>query len=143
MLTVYPALKWFDADGTAEPYESGRDLDSLTALYVVNYSLLSDYTNLLELPSITQKSKVKSNIKPPPPPQTLVLDAQTFDQVALVRYCSHLVYIVTYNQYLQDDTKNVLVSFTVRQEISSNLSSAHLFGLGSLVWPLQNSETYL
>jgi len=28
----YLALKWFDADGNHEPYESGRDLDSLAAL---------------------------------------------------------------------------------------------------------------
>jgi len=27
------ALKWFDAAGTHEKYESGRDLDSLAALY--------------------------------------------------------------------------------------------------------------
>lgn len=28
------ALQWFDAAGTHEKYESGRDLDSLAALYV-------------------------------------------------------------------------------------------------------------
>ena len=27
-----PALKWFNADGKDEPYEAGRDLDSLAAL---------------------------------------------------------------------------------------------------------------
>ncbi|RDB25771.1 Protein disulfide-isomerase erp38 [Hypsizygus marmoreus] len=74
-VTGFPTLKWFDADGKDEPYESGRDLDSL-----------ADF--------ITKKSGVKSNIKPPPPPETLILDAYTFDEVAL------------------DDSKNVLVSFT-------------------------------
>lgn len=28
------ALKWFNADGTDEKYEGGRDLDTLAALYV-------------------------------------------------------------------------------------------------------------
>jgi thiol-disulfide isomerase/thioredoxin len=44
--------------------------------------------------SITTKSGVKSNIKPPPAPETLILDASTFDEVAL------------------DETKDVLVTFT-------------------------------
>ena len=44
--------------------------------------------------SITAKSGVKSSIKPPPPPVTLVLDVNTFDEVAL------------------DETKDVLVTFT-------------------------------
>jgi hypothetical protein len=34
--------------------------------------------------SVASKSGVKSMIKPPPPPATLVLDAHTFDEVALV-----------------------------------------------------------
>jgi len=74
-VTGYPTLKWFDADGKEEPCESARDLDSLAAF-------------------ITQKSKVKSNIKPPPPDETLALDVHTFDEVAL------------------DPSKHVLVSFT-------------------------------
>ncbi|KAJ8692387.1 hypothetical protein PTI98_009705 [Pleurotus ostreatus] len=74
-VTGFPTLKWFKADGTHEPYESGRDLDSLAAF-------------------ITQNSGVKSNIKPPPPPETLILDYHTFDEVAL------------------DKSKNVLVTFT-------------------------------
>ncbi|OJA12426.1 hypothetical protein AZE42_03387 [Rhizopogon vesiculosus] len=69
------ALKWFDEKGNAEPYEGGRDLDALAAF-------------------ITAKSGVKSNIKPPPPPETLILDVHTFDEVAL------------------DETKDVLVTFT-------------------------------
>ena len=34
--------------------------------------------------SITMKSGVKSNIKPPPPPATVILDAHTFDDVVFV-----------------------------------------------------------
>ncbi|KAF9450908.1 thioredoxin-domain-containing protein [Macrolepiota fuliginosa MF-IS2] len=71
----FPTLKWFDAAGKDEKYESGRDLDSLAAF-------------------VTSKSGVKSNIKPPPPPETTVLDVYNFDEVVL------------------DPSKNVLVSFT-------------------------------
>ncbi|KAJ7707688.1 disulfide isomerase [Mycena rosella] len=71
----YPTLKWFNADGTNEPYDGGRDLDTLSG-------------------NIAQKVGLKSNIKAPPPPETLILDAHTFDSVAL------------------DSEKNVLVSFT-------------------------------
>jgi len=34
--------------------------------------------------SITQKSGIKSNIKPPPPPATVILDTHTFDDVVFV-----------------------------------------------------------
>lgn len=44
--------------------------------------------------SVTQNSGVKSNIKPPPPPAAIQLDAGNFDDIAL------------------DEGKNVLVSFT-------------------------------
>ncbi|KZP23820.1 protein disulfide isomerase [Athelia psychrophila] len=74
-VTGFPTLKWFNADGDAEAYEGGRDFDSLSAF-------------------ITQKTGVKSNIKPPPPPATTILNHLTFDGVAL------------------DDSKNVLVTFT-------------------------------
>ncbi|KAJ7126983.1 protein disulfide isomerase [Mycena epipterygia] len=74
-VTGYPTLKWFNADGTNEPYEGGRDLDTLAAF-------------------ISSKAGVKSSIKPPPPPETLILDAHTFDSVAL------------------DAEKDVLVAFT-------------------------------
>ncbi|KAJ8585743.1 protein disulfide isomerase [Rhizopogon salebrosus TDB-379] len=74
-VTGFPTLKWFDENGNAEPYDGGRDLDALASF-------------------ITAKSGVKSNIKPPPAPETLILDAQTFDEVAL------------------DETKDVLVTFT-------------------------------
>lgn len=71
----YPTLKWFDEKGNAEAYEGGRDLDALATF-------------------VSKKSGVKSNIKPPPPPATLILDAHTFDDIAL------------------DETKDVLVTFT-------------------------------
>ncbi|KAF7327818.1 Protein disulfide-isomerase erp38 [Mycena kentingensis (nom. inval.)] len=76
-VTGFPTLKWFDKDGAYDPYDSGRDLDSLAGF-------------------ITGKTGIKSNIKPPPPPDTLILDYRTFDEVAL------------------DEEKDVLVSFTVR-----------------------------
>ncbi|KAF9030941.1 disulfide isomerase [Hymenopellis radicata] len=74
-VTGFPTLKWFNGDGTYEPYESGRDLDALAAF-------------------ITQKTSIKSNIKPPPPPSYPILDIHTFDAVVL------------------DPSKDVLVSFT-------------------------------
>ncbi|KAF5391644.1 hypothetical protein D9757_002339 [Collybiopsis confluens] len=63
-ITGFPTLKWFNADGSVEPYESGRDLDSLTSF-------------------ISGKSGVKSNIKPPPPPSYRILDYADFDEVVL------------------------------------------------------------
>jgi len=63
-VTGFPTLKWFNADGTYEPYESGRELDDLTSF-------------------VTKKAGVKSNITPPPPSQVLVLDAITFDDVVM------------------------------------------------------------
>ncbi|KAL9714096.1 hypothetical protein Ac2012v2_002404 [Leucoagaricus gongylophorus] len=72
----FPTLKWFDAAGEHEKYESGRDLDSLVAF-------------------VTQKSGVKSSIKPPPPPETTILDVYNFDEIVM------------------DPSKNILVSFTV------------------------------
>lgn len=75
-VTGFPTLKWFPAGSTeAQDYTGGRDLDSLVGF-------------------VTQNSGVKSNIKPPPPPAALQLDAGNFDDIAL------------------DDNKNVLVSFT-------------------------------
>jgi len=63
-VTGFPTLKWFDSEGSVSDYEGGRDLDSLA-----NF--------------IATKSGVKSNIKPPPPPATVILDAHTFDEVVL------------------------------------------------------------
>ncbi|KIK63079.1 hypothetical protein GYMLUDRAFT_222900 [Collybiopsis luxurians FD-317 M1] len=74
-VTGFPTLKWFNADGSVEPYESGRDIESFTKF-------------------ITDKSGVKSNIKPPPPPSYKILDYNDFDQVVL------------------DKSKDVLVTFT-------------------------------
>jgi len=74
-VTGYPTLKWFSADGTPEPFEGARDLEALAGF-------------------VSQKSSVKSNIKPPAPPSYLILDVHTFDDV------------------VQDKTKDVLVSFT-------------------------------
>jgi hypothetical protein len=34
--------------------------------------------------SITKKAGIKSNIKPPPPPATVILDTHTFDDVVFV-----------------------------------------------------------
>ncbi|EIW54716.1 protein disulfide isomerase [Trametes versicolor FP-101664 SS1] len=64
-VTGFPTLKWFGADG-GEPqkYDGGRDLDALA-----NF--------------VTAQSGVKSSIKPPPPPAYQILDAHTFEEVAL------------------------------------------------------------
>jgi len=74
-VTGYPTLKWFDAEGNAEAYEGGRDFDALVSF-------------------ISTKSGIKSNIKPPLPPATVILDVHTFDDITL------------------DETKDVLVTFT-------------------------------
>jgi len=60
----FPTLKWFDAQGSVSDYDGGRDLDSLASF-------------------ISKNSGIKSNIKPPPPPATLILDTHTFDEVVL------------------------------------------------------------
>ncbi|THH06424.1 hypothetical protein EW145_g4097 [Phellinidium pouzarii] len=75
-VTGFPTLKWFNADGgEPEAYEEGRDLEALSAF-------------------VTQKSGVKSLVKPPPPGATLILDTHNFDEVVM------------------DPTKDVLVAFT-------------------------------
>jgi len=76
-ITGFPTLKWFGpGDSTkSEPYEGARDLDALAKF-------------------VTDKSGVKSKIKPPPPPATLQLDYKNFDEV------------------VYDEKKNVLVAFT-------------------------------
>ncbi|KAF8501647.1 disulfide isomerase [Russula emetica] len=63
-VTGFPTLKWFDAEGTVSDYVGGRDLDSFVEF-------------------ITKKTGIKSNIKPPPPPATVILDTHTFDDVVL------------------------------------------------------------
>ncbi|KAG6373480.1 thioredoxin-domain-containing protein [Boletus reticuloceps] len=74
-VTGFPTLKWFDANGKVEDYEAGRDLDSL-AMFVM------------------KKTSLLPNIKAPPPLTTLLLDAHSFDDIAL------------------DEAKDVLVTFT-------------------------------
>ncbi|WVQ67880.1 protein disulfide-isomerase domain [Kwoniella botswanensis] len=72
----FPTLKWFPKGSlTPEDYSSGRDLEALAGF-------------------VSEKSGVKSKIKPPPPPVAVQLDASNFDDIAL------------------DDDKNVLVAFT-------------------------------
>ncbi|KDN44078.1 disulfide isomerase [Tilletiaria anomala UBC 951] len=77
----FPTLKWFpgstSAPESAEAYSGGRSLDDLAAF-------------------VTQKTGVKSSIKPPPPsppPAAVQLNADNFDRIAL------------------DPTKDVLVEF--------------------------------
>lgn len=91
MSLIVTALKWFDAQGSVSDYEGGRDLESLVALWVhlVIYSPTRS-SSCTGFASITQKSGVKSNIKPPPPPATLILDSHTFDEVVFVWVLSPL-----------------------------------------------------
>ncbi|TBU28011.1 protein disulfide isomerase [Dichomitus squalens] len=63
-VTGFPTLKWFNADGTDESYDGGRELETL-----------ADF--------VSTKSGVKSNIRPPPPPAYQILDIHSFDEVAL------------------------------------------------------------
>ncbi|GMK57259.1 hypothetical protein CspeluHIS016_0400930 [Cutaneotrichosporon spelunceum] len=71
----YPTLKWFPAGSLdSDDYNGGRDLESLVTF-------------------VEDKSGVKSNIKPPPPPAAMILDGSNFDKVV-------------------DGSKNVLVAFT-------------------------------
>ncbi|KAG8731254.1 hypothetical protein FRC10_001917, partial [Ceratobasidium sp. 414] len=65
-VTGFPTLKWFGADDAvkSEPYDGGRDLETLAAF-------------------IEKNAGVKSNIKPPPPPETLQLTYRDFDDVVM------------------------------------------------------------
>lgn len=75
-VTGFPTLKWFGPQGgEPETYSEARDLEALS-----NF--------------VTAKSGVKSSIKPPPPGATLILDANTFEDVVF------------------NTSKNVLVAFT-------------------------------
>lgn len=65
--------------------------------------------------SVTEKSGVKSKIKPPPAPVTRILTVHDFDEIALVRAAFvSLPDITRLLTRLQDQTKDVLVTFTVR-----------------------------
>lgn len=80
-VTGFPTLKWFDGKGNYEPYESGRDLDSFTSLWVkLSWRVPIAY----RFCSITGKTGVKSSIKPPPPPSYPILDYSNFDEVVMV-----------------------------------------------------------
>ena len=55
--------------------------------------------------SVTTKSGVKSNIKPPPPPAYQILDIHTFDEVALVRFSFSIFAAVgAFVDYVHDRT---------------------------------------
>lgn len=87
-------MKWFSASGgEPEDYSGGREVNDLATLYVFSHSPTS-VRLLIPCVSVTEKSGVKSNIKPPPPPAFEVLDSRTFDSVAL------------------DPSKDVIVTFT-------------------------------
>ena len=62
---------------------------------------------------MTQKSGVKSSIKPPPPPETTILDVYNFDEIVMVRhyFCKNAFLYIEF--LVQDPSKNILVSFTV------------------------------
>lgn len=51
---------------------------------IVGLLMVQLSTNILTSCSVAQKSGVKSNIKPPPPPEYRILDYKDFDEVALV-----------------------------------------------------------
>ncbi|KAF8596810.1 protein disulfide isomerase [Ceratobasidium sp. AG-I] len=63
-VTGFPTLKWYGANDAikSEPYEGGRELNDLVAF-------------------IEKSAGVKSNIKPPPPPETRDLTYRDFDEV--------------------------------------------------------------
>ena len=60
------------------------NIDMLTQTFL-DLHLVSTFPARSIFSSVTSKSGVKSNIKPPPPPPYQVLDTHTFDEVALVR----------------------------------------------------------
>ncbi|KAG8700299.1 hypothetical protein FRC08_004781 [Ceratobasidium sp. 394] len=65
-VTGFPTLKWFGANDAvkSEPYDGGRDLEALVAF-------------------IEKNAGVKSNIKLPPPPETVQLTYRDFDEVVM------------------------------------------------------------
>lgn len=60
------------------------------------------------LNSITSKTGVKSNIKPPPPPETLILNSHTFDEVALVSKFDAILRFGTHEEYFRIHPKMCL-----------------------------------
>lgn len=63
-VTGFPTLKWFDAQGSDESYDLGRELETL-----------ADY--------ITKQTGVKSKLPVVPASDVLQLDTHNFDQIAL------------------------------------------------------------
>jgi hypothetical protein len=54
--------------------------------------------------SITLKSGIKSSIKPPPPPATVILDAHTFDDVVFVSSLATF-HLIPFPTWVLDRTK--------------------------------------
>ncbi|CUA69032.1 protein disulfide isomerase family A, member 6 [Rhizoctonia solani] len=65
-VTGFPTLKWFGADDAtkSDPYEGGRELNDLASF-------------------VEKSAGVKSNIKPPPPPETPQLSYRDFDEIVM------------------------------------------------------------
>jgi protein disulfide-isomerase A6 len=64
-VTGFPTLKWFPAgSSTPEDYSGGRELEDLVKF-------------------VTEKTGVKSSLKPPPPPVTRMVNVRDFDEVVL------------------------------------------------------------
>jgi len=121
----FPTLKWFDAQGSISDYDGGRDLDSLASF-------------------ISKKSGIKSNIKPPPPPATLILDTHTFDDVVLNKdhdtlvtftapWCGHCKNLKpTYEQVAKDflSETNCIVA-NIDADAETNRPVAQKYGVQS------------
>ncbi|KIY43825.1 disulfide isomerase [Fistulina hepatica ATCC 64428] len=121
----YPTLKWFNGDGTYEPYESGRDKDSL-----INF--------------ITSKTGVQSSLPPPPPPDYQIVDVHDFDSVVLddakdvlisftAPWCGHCKQLKpTYNKVAADfkSEPNCLV-VNIDADDAKNKDIAKKYGVSS------------
>lgn len=114
-------MKWFDADGTVSKYEGARDLTALVEF-------------------ITKKSGIKSSIKPPPPPATVILDTHTFDDVVLNKdhdtlvtftapWCGHCKNLKpTYEQVAKDflsETKCIVANLDADAEPNRPLAQKY------------------
>ncbi|KAI0947637.1 hypothetical protein AcW1_009346 [Taiwanofungus camphoratus] len=125
-VTGFPTLQWFDPSGEPEKYEGARDLDALA-----NF--------------ITQKSGVKSSIKPPPPPAYQVLDINTFDDVVLnsdkdvlvsftAPWCGHCKHLKpTYDDVAKDfaSESNQCLVANVDADAANNKPLANKYGIQS------------
>lgn len=125
-VTGFPTLKWFPANGgEPETYNGGRETLDLAAF-------------------ITEKSGVKSKIKPPAPPAFTVLDSHTFDDVALdptkdvlvtftAPWCGHCKRLKPTYEQVAIDFKNEpgVVIANVDADAASNRPLAQKYGVGS------------